>query len=63
MDAVNSLLMAVLMVLVAGTVGFAIGIPLGILLFVTRPGQIEARPLGAYVESSTTPPRNRPKCL
>jgi D-methionine transport system permease protein len=34
----------VLMVLVAGSFGFALGIPLGVLLFVTRPGQIEARP-------------------
>ena len=34
----------VLMVLVSGTVGFALGLPLGVLLFVTRPGQIEAHP-------------------
>ncbi|MET0342375.1 MAG: methionine ABC transporter permease [Polyangiales bacterium] len=34
-----------LMVLVSGAVGFALGIPVGILLFTSRPGQISARPL------------------
>lgn len=34
-----------LMVLVAGTFGFALGAPLGVLLFVTRSGQLDARPL------------------
>jgi len=34
----------VLMVLVSGAIGFALGVPLGVLLFVTRPGQIEAQP-------------------
>ena len=34
----------VLMVLVAGSFGFALGTPLGVLLFISRPGQIEARP-------------------
>jgi D-methionine transport system permease protein len=42
----------VLMVLVAGAVGFALGIPLGVLLFVTQPGQIEARPVLHGVASS-----------
>jgi D-methionine transport system permease protein len=35
----------VLMVLVAGAVGFALGVPLGVLLFLTRPGQLGARPV------------------
>jgi D-methionine transport system permease protein len=34
-----------LMVLVSGGIGFALGIPLGVWLFVTRPGQIEANPV------------------
>ncbi|MET0390732.1 MAG: methionine ABC transporter permease [Polyangiales bacterium] len=34
----------VLMVTLSGLVGFALGLPLGVLLFVTRPGQIEAHP-------------------
>ena len=34
----------VLMVLVSGAIGFALGVPLGVLLFVARPGQIEAHP-------------------
>ena len=34
----------VLMVVVAGSFGFALGTPLGVLLFISRPGQIEARP-------------------
>ena len=34
-----------LMVLVAGAFGFALGIPLGVLLFVTQPNQLEARPV------------------
>jgi D-methionine transport system permease protein len=34
-----------LMVAVAGSVGFALGIPLGVLLFVWHPGRISPRPL------------------
>lgn len=32
------------MVLMSGAIGFVLGVPLGVLLFVTRPGQIEAHP-------------------
>jgi D-methionine transport system permease protein len=34
----------ILMVLCSGAAAFLIGLPLGVLLFITQPGQIEARP-------------------
>lgn len=33
-----------LMVFTSGAIGFLLGVPLGVLLFITKPGQFEARP-------------------
>ena len=40
----NALWQTVLMVLVSGTASFLLGLPLGVLLVLTRPGQIQERP-------------------
>jgi D-methionine transport system permease protein len=57
----KALYQTVLMVLVSGAVGFLLGLPLGVLLFLTRPGQIQERPafhrvLGLVVNAGRSVP-------
>lgn len=57
----KALYQTTLMVLVSGAVGFLLGLPLGVLLFLTRPGQIQGRPtfhraLGLIVNAGRSVP-------